>query len=152
MEELDKNNIKIYPESISLEGTEEIVKQMKNKVCKIYIGENIKGTGFFCKIPYFQINNFLLPVLITTNHIINEQNIGKNKEVISLSINNNKEKKEIELDNRIKYTSKEYNITIIEIKKEDKIDNYLEYDEDIIDGSNKSYIGESIYMLHYPRN
>ena len=76
MEEFEKNNIKIYPESISLEGTEEIVKQMKNKVCKIHIKDEFKCTGFFCRIPY---HSSLLPVLITNNHIVNESFLDNEK-------------------------------------------------------------------------
>ena len=38
------------------------------------------------------------------------------------------------------------------IKEKDKIENYLELDEDIINRSNESYVGESIYILHYPKN
>ena len=58
-----EKNIEDYPKSISLEGTEIILEQMKKKVCKINIGRK-KGTGFFCKIPYPDNNN-LLTVLIT---------------------------------------------------------------------------------------
>ena len=151
MEEIKEKNKKYLLEAISLEGTEEIVKQMRSKVCKISIEDNIKGTGFFCKIPYPDKNN-LLPVLISSNNIIDESRIKKEKEIISILINNDEELKEIELCNRIKYTNKEYNITIIEIKEIDKINNYLELDEDIINGNNKSYIGEPIYILHYPKN
>ena len=67
MAEIKVKNTNDYPESISLKGTEEIVEQMKKKVCKIFIGNDIKGTGFFCKIPY---NNNELKVLMTNNHII----------------------------------------------------------------------------------
>ena len=35
-------------------------------------------------------------------------------------------------NNRIKYTNKEYDITIIELKKEDEINDFLELDELII--------------------
>ena len=140
-----KKNIENYPKSISLEGTEKILEQMKKKICKINTGIK-NGIGFFCKIPYPDYNN-LLSVLITNNHIIDEL-IFKNKKKITLSINN--EDKDIELENRIKYTNKKYDITIIEIKKEDKIGDYLELDN--IKRSNKSYIGESIYILHYQRS
>ena len=38
--------------------------------------------------------------------------------------------KRIELDNRIKYTNKEYDVTIIEIKEEDEINcEYFEYED-----------------------
>ena len=40
--------------------------------------------------------------------------------------------KNIELDERIKYRNKEYDITIIELKEKDGINNYLEIDENII--------------------
>ena len=135
------NKIDYYPKSISLKGIEIILEQMKKEVCKINIGK-IKGTGFFCKIPFIDNNN-LLPVLITNNHIIDENILKKGK--ILLLINN--EEKEIELENIIKYTNKEYDITIIEIKNKDKIENYLEIDNN--KRNNKLYIGESIYILNY---
>jgi hypothetical protein len=54
---------------------------MKTKICKIYLKNGIKATGFFCKIslPNNQIN-----VLITNNHIINEK-IIEEKEIIKIS-------------------------------------------------------------------
>ena len=136
-----------YPEPVSLEVTKEIIEQMEKKVCKICIGNGIKGTGFFCKIPYPDDNN-LLSVLITNNHIINEKILEDKNKIIIISINNDNEYREIKLENRIKYTNKEYDITIIEIKKEDNINNYLYLDKNI--NNNKIYIGESIYILQYP--
>ena len=65
-EESKKDN---YPDCISLECTEKIIKQMKSKVCKILLDSG-NGTGFFCKIKF--PNNKLIPVLITNNHVINE--------------------------------------------------------------------------------
>ena len=113
---LYEKDLKDYPKSISLDGIEIILEQMKKKVCKLNIGR-IKGTGFFCKIP-FPDNNSLLPVLITNKHIIDELILKNEKILLSLSINN--EDKEIELDNRIIFTNKKYDITIIEIKKKIK--------------------------------
>ena len=130
--------------SISLKGIEIILEQMKNQVCKICIDKNIKGTGFFCKIPF---KKSLLPVLITTNNIIDESIFKKEK--ILLSINNNLKEIKLDLDNRKKYTNKEKNITIIEIKEKDKIEIIMEIDNN--KRNNKSYRGESIYILHYPR-
>ena len=68
MEMTYEKKINDYPDTVSLKGTEEIVKQMKKSICKILLGKK-KGTGFFCKIPF---GNNLLPVLITNNHIIDE--------------------------------------------------------------------------------
>ena len=142
--------IKEQPIPVPIEGTKKILFQMENCVCKIYLEKGGIGTGFFCKIPF---NNNLLPVLITNNHILNENDIDNNK-IINIMINN--EVKKIEIDNlRKKYTNsdKKIDITIIEIKpNKDKIYNYLE-----IDDINKKkenieleYKNKSIYILHYP--
>ena len=68
-----------YPEIVALESTEIIINQMKKYIFKIYLNDGSKGTGFFCKIPF--INNKILRVLITNNHVIN---LGMNKITISL--------------------------------------------------------------------
>ena len=49
---------------------------MKKNVCHIQSDES-QGTGFFCKIPFPDMNN-MLPVLITNNHIINEEILYNN--------------------------------------------------------------------------
>ena len=95
-------------EPISLKQTEKILDQMNNSICRI----NDKGNGFFVKIPY---KSKLLPVLITTNHVINTDDIINNKN-ISIFLNNDKKIKTIKLDNnRLKYTNEKLDITIIEI-------------------------------------
>ena len=101
------------PEPISLKGTEKIIEQMKNNsICRI-INHGI-GTGFLMKIPY---KSRLLTVLITTNHIINTEDILNNK---SISLYLNKERIIIKLDrNRLIYTNEKLDITIIEIKDDD---------------------------------
>ena len=45
-----EKEIKTSPEPVSLKGTEKILDQMNNCVCRIF--NNGKGTGFFTKIPY----------------------------------------------------------------------------------------------------
>ena len=145
MDGIKEKILKNYPEIVSLESTEIIINQMKNNIVKIILNDGSKGTGFFCKIPY--INNKELKVLITNNHVID-----LNMDKIIISINNDNEIKEIELNNRIKYTNKEYDITIIEIKEEDNINNYLEIDKNIMKkDKNIIYINNSIYILQYPR-
>ena len=144
--------IKEQPIPVSIEGTKKILFQMENCICKIYLNNCKIGTGFFCKIPF---NNNLLPVLITSNHILNENDIDNNK-IIKLMINN--KMKKIKIDNsRKKYTNSDKNIdiTIIEIKsRKDGINNYLEIDENDInkDKENKEleYQKKSIYIMHYP--
>ena len=144
MSEIKEKKLNNYPEIVSLESTEKIINQMKKNIIKICLNDGTKGTGFFCKIPF--INENVLNALITNNHVINLE-----MEKITISINNDKEIKVIELNNRIKYTKKEYDITIIEIKEKDEIDNYLELDENIMKkGSNKLYINNTIYIIQYP--
>jgi len=114
--------IEKQPIPVSIEGTKKILFQMENCICKIYLEDGQKGTGFFCKILF---NNDLLPVLITNNHVLNEKDIENNK-IIQLNIND--EVKEIEIDNsRKRYTNSDENIdiTIIKIKpNKDKIYNF----------------------------
>ena len=70
-----EKNITSSPNPISLKATRKILDEMNNSICRIY--NNSKGTGFFVKIPY---KSKLLPVLITTNNIINQKdNIYKRK-------------------------------------------------------------------------
>ena len=142
--------IKEQPIPVSIEGTKRILFQMENCICKIYLDNGEIGTGFLCKIPF---NNNLLPVLITNNHVLNENDIDNNK-IIKLMINN--KAKKIEIDNsRKKYTNNDKNIdlTIIEIKPiKDGINNYLEIDDinkdkDTIE---LEYKNKSIYIIHYP--
>ena len=145
-------------EPVSLKQTEKIIEQMNNSICRI----NDKGTGFFVKIPY---KSKLLPVLITTNHVINTDDIINNKN-ISIFLNNDKKIKTIKLDNnRLKYTNEKLDITIIEIKEnEDNLNkDYLELDDEIINyfklkrieepmyfyNINNLYNNESIYLLNY---
>ena len=144
MSEIREKIIKNCPETVSLESTEIIINQMKKNIFKIYSNDGNKGSGFFCKIPF--INNNELKVLITNNQVINLET-----EKITISMNNDKEIRKLELNNRIKYTNKEFDITIIEIKEKDNINNYLELDENIMKkDSNALYLNNSIYILHYP--
>ena len=92
---------------------------------------NFDLKGIFTKIPY---GSKFLPVLITNNHVINNNDIS-NKKTISLYLNNDKITKTIKLDkNRLIYTDEQLDVTIIEIKEnEDNLNNkYLELDDEII--------------------
>ena len=119
---------------------EKIFKQMNNCICKIEI-ENMKGTGFFCKIPFPNLNN-MIPVLITSNLIINKNSYNK-EENIDIDIKNENNIIELNLNKRMKYSNEQYGITIIEIKENDGINNYLEIDDilinDIINNNKKNF-------------
>ena len=127
-------------------------KKMKlninSKICKIKIGK-IPSIGFFSKIPFPDTNN-MLPVFMTNNHIINKDLLDKAFANIEINIAEENKNRKLKLINRMKYTNEEYDITIIEIKNEDKISNYLELDDDIINdiinnvNNNKNYIDETI--------
>ena len=99
-------NISTFPESISLKITEKIIEQMKNNsICRI--NNHGIGTGFLIKIPY---KSKISTVLISTNHIINIEDILTNK---NISINLNGEKIIIKLDrNRLIYTNEKLDIKI----------------------------------------
>ena len=137
------------PNPISIEGMDKILFQMKNSICRIIKNDGNKGTGFFCRIPY---NNNLLPVLITNNHVLNNDDIQNNKK-IEFTINNGKIIKNINIDNsRKKFTNKELDVTFIEIKpKKDKIDYFLDVDDSIYTDLENIYNNKSIYVIHYPK-
>ena len=142
---IDKEKyLKNYPKQISLNATEKIIRQMKNSVCKLYLNDKSEATGFFCKIRY---NNKFLYTLMTNYH---EKETLEKEKILLILINN--EKKKIELEKREIYINKDCDITIIEVKNEDGINNYLEIDNDIINNiSNVDYKKESIYTIQYKR-
>ena len=143
-----------YLKIVSLERTEKILEQMKKCICKISVNR-CQATGFFCKIPFPNINN-MLHVLITCNHVIGEQLLNQEEARILLDIKEEDQPRELCLYHRLYYTNKEFNITIIEIKSEDKIFNFLELDDiiikDILKNINKTkgFKNETICVLQYP--
>ena len=155
MDVKNENLLTEYPNIISYKSTKTIMNQMEKKICKIKIG-NIRGTGFFCKIPFPNKEN-ILNVLITANHIINDKLLKEEDGKISIKIKEETEKTIINLNNRIKYTNEEYDITIIEIKEEDNINNFLELDDVIIFdlfNNNKqedNFENKTIYIIQYPQ-
>ena len=136
---------------VSLHSISKIKEQMETCIfiINIPIPNNITGIGFFCLIP-FQNKN--LPVMITNNHIINDE-ILKKEQFISLEFNNLNIRIQIN-DNRKIYTNKNYDITIIEIIPEkDNIFNFLELDEEITFKRDIEYLDmclkkSSIYLLY----
>ena len=134
-----------YPKSVTIEESERIIEQMKKSICKIVLEDGKEGTGFF-----FSVINYVL--LITNNTLLDEPQLNKDNYKIKIYLGKNNECKEIELKDRIKYTNKEYNITLIEIKKEekDKIGNInLEIDENINENKLNKLIGETIYIIYH---
>ena len=139
-----------YPKEITFKCTKKILEQMESNICQILIGKK-QATGFFCEIPFPDRDN-ILDVLITTDIIHNEKTIP----VIFQEKNEKNKELEINLNNKIKTTFEKFSMSIIEIKKEDNIKNFLELDDLILDDINKDnvqykkYKDKTIYIPHYP--
>ena len=142
-----ENNLKGSIEPVNIEGTKKILDQLMNSVCIIKVKGRL-GTGFFCKIPF---RKQTIKVFMTNYNILNEEDYKENKK-LNLSLYD--EKKNVIIDLEIKretYFNKNDNITIIELKEEDNIKNYLELDDNLFqDNIEINYINKSIYVLHYP--
>ena len=139
-----------YPKPIAYDKAKVIIKQMDRCICHVKCNNN-KGTAFFTKIPFPSKHN-LMPVLVSNNHIIGEEFLNKPGERLTIYIKEENRSRLLDLNNRIKYTNKDYDITFVEIKPDiDRIIHFLELDDNILnDGSNKGYINETIYNIHYP--
>ena len=149
---IKEKNLDDFPNIITSEKTEIILTQMKKNICKIYMNNGSKGTGFFCKIPFSNKKHFL-QVLVTNNHLIGENNLKKENTII-FTINNDEIRYKLNIGERKVYTSKNYDTTIIEIYEDkDNIHDFLEFDFNINDEIyNDIYINESIYILQYPNS
>jgi len=154
--------IRGYP-LISYENIKKIIQQMERCICHINVNNSI-GTGFFCKIPFPDTSN-MLPVLITTNHIFNGGLIYQKDSKINLAVKNSQNHIQLELNNRMKYTNEEYDITIIEIRENEgniinsflELDNYvinsiLEEDKEIDLINNLKYNETPLYIPQYAEN
>ena len=117
---INEKNIKGKVCPVDIVKNERIKIQLRNCICKINEFQNV-GTGFLCKIPYPNGWKYL-PVLITNKNIINADKILNKK--IDIIFDDDKVEKEITItQNRKIYSSKKYNITIIEIfPQNDEID------------------------------
>jgi len=107
--------------------------------------EEVKfSLGFFCHIKN---KNKKIPIVVINNYIFDEDH----KDIINVHLND--EVKEIKLGNT-KYRNKEFNISMIEIKEEEKYNfNYLELDDNLLkDDTKLDHYKESIYIINYGKN
>ena len=98
--EISEKCFEDYPSIVTIEKTKIIINQIENSICKIYINEGGHGTGFFCYIENkkgHEKSNEKVPVLITNNHIIGEDQI-KHKQQLKISFNNGKRWENLNLD------------------------------------------------------
>lgn len=135
----------VNPPSLTREQIETILSQLSKFICKIYGSNRLFGTGFFCRIPY---QKKLIPAFITNNHVLNQDAI-KNNKIIKFTIDDDKIEKNIKMDqSRIRFTNKEIDFTIIEIKPNiDGINDFLDVVEDF---NENNYKNKMIYILQYP--
>ena len=126
--------------------------QKDNSICKIIKNKRPIGTGFLCSIPGKYITR---KVLITAYHVLGEDDLNIGNE-LKISFKDNAEIKKIKIDNkRHIYSSKTFDITIIEILSDDNLakEKYLELDPILFNSTdfNKEYANKPIYILHYPK-
>ena len=125
---------------------------IETHICKIENKDGSHGTGFFCNIPNGWGKN--ITVLMTNNHVLKEEDI-RSGQTIKFSINNDYKEYNILIDNNRKtYTNKSYDITIIEIKEDDKINenSFFHLDQQIFKNNpNEIFRNCQIYLLHYPK-
>ena len=93
-------------------------KKYDNIICNIN-NKGINGIGFLCKIP--SDSNELVPVLITNSTLLPASDITSGKK-IEFTLNSVSHSLTIDESRKVFNNLNDYNITIVEIKKEDKLD------------------------------
>ena len=148
MSSIKEKKIKGNTNYVSVTKLKDYLEILEKCVCKIISG-NV-GSGFFCKLNIKEFSDIQRPFLITNNHVINEDFLNSQN---ILKIKVNKKEKILNLKNRIKLTDANKDFTIIEIKKFDKIYNFLEVCPDIMDDFYKENMAETeIIIPQYPEN
>ena len=127
-----------------------LCENMANKICFIFSRDKV-GTGFFCNFRYF---HNIMNVLMINYHLLDEKDLLIDKKInffITDKYGNDKRYKILMDESRKIYTNKEYDITIIEIKKEDNIDNisFFDIDNRIFENPIEIFLNEQIFMLYY---
>jgi len=120
------------------------LQKAKNAICEIELIKGF-GSGFFCKIPYTEDNNHLIPVLITCNHVLSKDLIKKSN--INIIIDG--QAKTISLNQRKIWTDEKIDFTCIEIKEnEDSIDNFFYLDDNVLKKNyfNECYLNQKVII------
>ena len=123
----------------------------KKAICEIDLEKGF-GSGFFCKIPYTENNNVLLPVLLTNNHVLSRDELNSIDYII---INIDGEGKAIPLKQRKKWTDEKIDFTCIEIKEEeDDIHTFFQLDDNALDNkySNDYYLNKKVLIFAINKN
>ena len=143
-----EKKIKNSTDPVSISCTEKILNQMRHSICKIKI-QGANATGFFCRTQFEQNEN--IDFLMTNYHVIDGKYCEENKE-INLLLNDDTEALVIDLTiKRRMYFNKDFDIALIELKEIDKVENFLELDDNLFKGNEKIFYEEkSVYVLQYP--
>ena len=149
---IPEKHLENQSKSVSIEDMKIIIEYCEKRICKIKCKDGGQGTGFFCSVPIDEWDTF--KALITNNHVLTGNDINKGEKII-FSLNNDKINLEIIIDeSRMTFTSEKYDITIIEIKKNDglKKDSFFEIDNKIFnENSQLLFKKKSVHLLHYPK-
>ena len=140
----------VYPQPVSREQSEIILRQMARGICKVNSNNEI-ASGFFCYVPFDAVN---MKVLITNHHVISEKYCKENK-YIEIFLNDGENHFSIPIhDGRKKYFNEKYDITIIQIRTDDNINaKFLELDESVIYEKTENYFKNlTIYNISYPNS
>ncbi len=149
MKKFDGLNIKLEASDdkgmLDAVSTMEFLQKAIKAVCEINQSKGF-GSGFFCKIPYTENDNLLLPVLITNDHVISREMINY-KNDIEIIING--ETKIISLKQRKIWNDKEIDFTCIEIKEnEDNIHTFFNVDDNVLDNNSdiNCYLNKNVIV------
>ena len=141
------NNNSFFFTPITYESAKKILEEMEKFVCRIFYKNKNIGTGFFCKLPTPGPNSFL-SVLITNNHIINDDFLNQGNKQITIETLDEQKTIILNKQDRKFFYFPEYGITIIELKENDKIQYLFEIDENTPnDNQNIHYINTQVYMI-----
>ena len=136
--------------------SEKVSEKLYNSIVRINLylnGNRYIGTGFFLKL---KINNKIMNFLISCYHIIEEKLVDK-KIIITLYYGKFGQEKDfkIKLDRNKRYIkcfNKPIDVTLIEILKEDNIneEKFLRFDWNYKEGYNL-YLNDFFYLAGYPQ-
>ena len=127
-----------YLKPVSKQSTQRILEQMNS--ISFVITKDTYQICFFTKI---KCKNLHIPVMITNYQTIN---YIANNNYFNIYINNKINKVEL---GKYKYFNKEYDLAVIQIKENDKI-NFFELDNNIYGKEIENYYAkESIYIINY---
>ena len=148
---IEGTELENQPKSITIEDMTKLGELTRTHICKIN-SNGKKGTGFFSKIPFGYCNT--LNVLITSNQVLNKNDIQYGQ-TINFTLDNDSKEYNILIDNKRKvYTNESYDVTVIEIKKDDNIDekSFFEIEKKIFqENANEIFAKSQIFLLHYPK-